>query len=219
MRQIENLYKIQKKDIPKAGVVLADAFQHDSIWRMVFRDGATIDQKGNLYESPIKYCLKYGEVYASSEHLEGVAAWVPGDLADITIWRLVQSGAIFSGMKALRVCTKLALKQGRIFGPLEADRRANMKGRAYVYLMVIGVVSESQGQGFGGKLLRALIEESEQARIPIYTETQTEKNVRFYERLGFKQLGQITLPIINLPQWEMIREPEACLSKPTPDGE
>ena len=207
--QIENLYKVQKKDILKAGVALASAFQHDSVWRMFFRDEATIDQKGTLFQAPIKYCLRYGEVYATSEHLEGIAAWVPGDLADMTIWRLVQSGAIISGMKAIRVCTKLAQKQGSIFEPLQADRRANMKGREYIYLMVIGVASKFQGQGFGGKLLRALIEESEQVGVPIYVETETEKNVRMYERLGFRLLGQITLPVINLPQWEMIRELEA----------
>ena len=209
MRQIKNLYKVQKKDIPKAGVVLADAFQHDRVWRMFFKDEATIDQKGTLFESPIRYCLKYGEVYATSEHLEGIAAWVPGDFADMTIWRLVQSGAIISGMKAMRACTKLARKQGRIFEPLQAARKANMKGREYIYLFIIGVASELQGQGFGGKLLRALIEESQEAGIPIYTETQTERNTRFYEGLGFKQLDRITLPIINLPQWELIREPEA----------
>jgi len=112
-------------------------------------------------------------------------------------------------MKAMKACTKLARKQGRIFEPLQADRRANMKGREYIYLMVIGVASKFQGQGFGGKLLRALIEESEQVGVPIYVETETEKNVRMYERLGFRLLGQITLPVINLPQWEMIRELEA----------
>jgi ribosomal protein S18 acetylase RimI-like enzyme len=209
MRQIENLYKVQKKDIPKAGVVLADAFQHDPVWRLLFRDEATIDQRGTFFESPIRFCLKYGDVYATSEHLEGVAAWVPGDHADLTIWRLIQSGAIISGIKAMRACTKLAQKQGRIFEPLQADRRANMKGRAYIYLLIIGVASGFQGQGFGGKLLRALIEESEQVGLPIYLETETERNVGMYERLGFRLLGQITLPVINLPQWEMTREPEA----------
>lgn len=207
--QMENLYKVQKKDILKAGVALASAFQHDSVWKLFFKDEATIDQKGTLYESPIKYCFKYGEVYGSSEHLEGIAAWTSGDLADLTIWRLIRSGAIISGMKALRVCTKLARKTDRIFKPLEADRKANMKGRAYIYLMIIGVAAEFQGQGFGRKLLGALIEESEQAGIPIYTETQTEENVRFYEGLGFRAIKQITLPIINLPHWELIREPEA----------
>jgi ribosomal protein S18 acetylase RimI-like enzyme len=207
--QTEILYKVQKKDIPKAGAALADAFHLDSVWRLFFRDEATIDQRGTLFEAPIKYCFKYGEVYATSEQLEGIAAWVLGDRADLTIWRMIRSGAISSGLKAMRVCTKLAQKQGRIFKPLEVDRRANMMGRDYIYLMIIGVASEFQGQGYGRKLLEALIGESEQAGIPIYTETQTEENVRFYERLGFRPIKQITLPIINLPQWELLREPEA----------
>ena len=206
-RQIENLYKVQKKDIPKAGVVLADAFQHDPIWKLVFRDEAGLEQRGVLFESPLKYCLKYGEVYAPSEHLEGVALWLPGDSADMTIWRMIQSGAIISGMKAMKACTKLARQQGRIFGSLQADRKAHMKGRTYIYLMVLGVATELQGQGFGGKLIRALIEESERVGVPIYVETETESNVRMYEKFGFGVLKQIILPIIDLPQWEMVREP------------
>ena len=205
--QIENLYKVQKKDVPKAGAILADAFQHDPVWKQFFKDEARIDQKGAVFESPIRYCLRYGEVYATSEHLEGIAVWVPGDFTDMTIWRMIRSGAIISGMKAMKACTELARKQGRIFGPLQADRKANMKGRTYIYLMVLGVASEFQGQGFGGKLLRALIEESEQAGVPIYVETETERNVGMYKRFGFRVLRQITLPIINLPQWEMVREP------------
>jgi GNAT superfamily N-acetyltransferase len=206
-RQIEGLYKIQKQDIRRAGVTLADAFHSDAVWRLFFKDGTTIEQEGVLFESPIKYCLKYGGVYASSEHLEGIAAWVRGEYADMTIWRLLRSGSIFSGLKALRACTKLAQKQGKIFEPLQTARKAHMQGRAYIYLFVIGVSGKFQGQGFGSKLIKALIEESEQAGIPIYTETQTEENVGFYEHLGFKQLNKLILPIIDLPQWELIREP------------
>jgi ribosomal protein S18 acetylase RimI-like enzyme len=207
--QIKNCYKIQKKDIHKVGVALADAFQNDSVWKLFFKEEATIDQRSLFFETPIRYCIKYGQVYATSEHLEGIAAWVPGNLADITIWRVIQIGALFSGMKALRACTKLAQQQERIFKPLQAARITNMKGREYIYLMIIGVTSACQGQGFGRKLMEALIGESTQIGNPIYTETQNEENVRFYESLGFKAINQITLPIINLPHWELIRETES----------
>ena len=45
--------------------------------------------------------------------------------------------------------------------------------------------------------------------LPIYAETQREENVGWYEKLGFKLIKEVTLPIIELPQWELIREPGA----------
>ena len=52
-RQIENLYKVQKKDILKAGTILADAFQHDPVWKKVLEE-ANIDQKHTFFESPVR---------------------------------------------------------------------------------------------------------------------------------------------------------------------
>jgi ribosomal protein S18 acetylase RimI-like enzyme len=203
----EHLYRIQKKEIPRAGLVLADAFQYDEVWQLFFKPDATLEQKSMLFQSPVKYCYKYGKAFALSDKLEGITGWVPGDFADMTAWRLVKSGAIINGIKALSACTKLAQKQAKIFKPLEEDRKVTMKGRKYIYLLIVGVKAELQGQGIGKKLLQAPIEESEQAGIPIYTETQTANNVSFYERLGFRQIRKIIMPIINLPQWELIREP------------
>lgn len=208
--QIENLYKVQKKDILKAGTVLADAFQHDPIWTNVFEDEAINAQKmGAWFEGSVRYGLKYGEVYAPSEKLEGVAAWGLSDFADMTMWRMIRSGSIISGMKMGLTMAKRAQKMRSVFEPIEADRKANMKGRAYIYLMIIGVASEYQRQGFGGKLLGTLIEESERVGVPIYLETETERNVRMYEKLGFKVLKQITLPVVDIPMWEMVRGPNA----------
>ena len=202
--QIENLYKLQKKDIPKVGAVLADAFQHDPVWKKVFEGESNIDQKFcAFFETPIRYCLKYGEVYTISENIEGIAAWVPGDLADMTIWRLIRSGAIRSGIK---MGAKLAKKMKTVFKQLQKDRKENMREKLFIYLTIIGVASKFQGQGFGGKLLRALIEKSERVGFALYLETETEDNVKMYERFGFKLVKQITLPGINLPMWEMVRE-------------
>ena len=80
-----------------------------------------------------------------------------------------------------------------------------MSGRSYIYLQVIGVAPVFQGQGFAGKLLRTLIEKSEQTGISLYLETETESNVSMYEHFGFTVIKKIVLPIIDLPMWEMTR--------------
>lgn len=201
-RQLDDMYQVKKKDIPKAGFVLADAFQLDPVWKKVL-EGVAIEQKRAFFEGPVRYGLKYGKVYATSENLEGIATWVSEKYADMTIRRGIRSGSMFSGIK---LGMKTLMKMKPIFEPLEADRRANMTGRTYIYLMIIGVASNYQGQGFGGKLLQALIQESDYAGIPLYLETATERNVRMYERLGFKVLNKMVHPIIDVPQWELVRE-------------
>jgi ribosomal protein S18 acetylase RimI-like enzyme len=206
--QYTNLYKLQnKKDIQKAGVVLADAFQNDPVWTKVFEKEANdLKKMSAWYESAVRYCLKYGEVYATSEKLEGIAGLVPGDFSDMTMWRALRSGSIQSGMKMGMAMSMHAQKMKRIFAPLQADRKANMKGRAYIYFMIVGVASKFQGQGHGEKLIGSIIDLNEQKGLPIYLETETVRNVKMYEKLGFKLIKQITLPVINRPMWEMVRE-------------
>jgi ribosomal protein S18 acetylase RimI-like enzyme len=194
--EIKEPYKIKKSDIQKAGIVLTDAFQHDPIWKKMLKE-ANYDQKCAFFESSIRYGLKFGKVIASSQKLEGIAVCVSSDYADITIWRGIRSGSFSSTMK---MGLKMGLKMKPIFEPLEADRRKNMMGKFYIYLLVIGVATEYQRQGFGVKLLRTVIEESQQVGIPIYLETTTEVNIKMYKRLGFKILSLTNLPIINLSQ-------------------
>jgi ribosomal protein S18 acetylase RimI-like enzyme len=121
------------------------------------------------------------------------------------VWRLIRSGAIRSGLK---MAVQLYSKLGPVFKPIELDRKANMKGGPFIYLPALGVASEFQGQGLGGRLLGALIAESEQAGIPLYLETESESNVRWYEKFGFESVKRINLPVINLPMWEMARKPK-----------
>ena len=202
--ELENLYKLQQKDATEAGAVLADAFQQDPVWNQVFEAEPDAGRRRYAFETPVRYCLKYGTVTASSENLEGIAAWVPGDVAEMTIWRMIQSGAFRSGMK---MGARLGARMAPVFRPIERDRKEHMKGRPFLYLQVIGVAPAFQGHGFGGRLLRGIIAESEQAGIPLYLETETERNVGWYEGYGFRTLKQITLPVIGLPMWEMVREP------------
>ena len=202
---IESLYKLQKKDISRAGEVLGDAFQYDPIWQTMNEGDAKFGLKKNAaFEIPVRYSMKYGEVYAPSENLEGIAAWVPGIFADITLFRIMRSGAVGS---TLKMGARIANMMKPVYAPLLADRKEHMKGKSHIYLQIIGVALRLQGQGYGGRLLRALIEKSEKTGLPIYLETETEINVALYERFGFTMVKQIVVPVLDLPMWEMIRNP------------
>jgi GNAT superfamily N-acetyltransferase len=84
-----------------------------------------------------------------------------------------------------------------------------MAGHTFLYVLVVGVVTERQGKGFGRKLIDTAIEKSEREGHHLYLETETEENVTVYEHFGFRLIKRVTLPILELPMWEMVREPKA----------
>jgi ribosomal protein S18 acetylase RimI-like enzyme len=198
MSLISGLYKIQKKELKKAVNVLNNAFSEDSMWKEVFNDE---DKNLVLTEVMVRFCLKYGDVLSTSDDLEGVMAIVPHD-KDMTTLRIIRSGAFFLSMKIASEAKKMKVLSNAIE---EAKKSLNLD--SYIHLLIMGVSQEFQGKGFGGKLVRAIIEKAETERKPIYLETQKEDNIDFYEKYGFSVKKKIILPKpLNLPMWLMVRE-------------
>ncbi len=213
MSRATELYAIQRRDLPKTGAVLADAFRADPLWLKLL-EGVSRKKSDRivsaLYESSIRYCLRYGECYAISEDLEGIIAWVPGDVATMTVGRQLRSGAFSKGMKAMALLGGRSRLAARALAPVPPARQTNMKGRPFIYLQVLGIATDLQGRGLGGRLLGALVDHSDQTGIPLYTETTLGEAVGFYERRGFTVINQISLPAVDVPLWEFLREPSAA---------
>jgi ribosomal protein S18 acetylase RimI-like enzyme len=200
------LYRVQKGDIMRASKVLADAFQRDPLWNKICERGPDLEKRlRTIFEVSVRYCLKYGEVYAPSEDLEGVMGFVPGKYADMNLWRMIRSGSMGS---AMRIGLNAVKKMAPIFKIVHEDRRIHMAGHTFLHLSVVGVATELQDKGFGRKLIGAAIEKSQREGLQLYLETETEENMKMYEHFGFRLLKRITLPIVDLPMWEMVREPK-----------
>ena len=71
------------------------------------------------------------------------------------------------------------------------------------------VVKKLREKLFPQNVFSIMIEKGDEEKKPIYLETSTEKNVKMYERYGFEVPKKITLPVIDLPQWEMWRVPNS----------
>ncbi|MHA1992275.1 MAG: GNAT family N-acetyltransferase [Candidatus Hodarchaeales archaeon] len=202
---IEELYKIQKRDIETASQVLGKAFHMDPAWIHLIPDESERKEKlPFVFEYTIRYSLKYGEVYAPTENLEGIAVWISHTTVEESFWRILRSGAFRAALKMGR---KLGNKIVTLFDQIDQDRREHMKNRSYIYLSAIGILPEFQGQGFGGRLLKPMFEKTDTERIPIYLETVTEKNIQIYAKYGFQTLYEEKVPGSDFSLWEMVREP------------
>jgi ribosomal protein S18 acetylase RimI-like enzyme len=203
--RMDSLYRLKKSDLRRASIALSEAFADDPVWNKVFEGIPNFSQRfETFYETPLRFCLTYGEVYGTSGRLEGILGIVPGRYADMTMWRIICSGALLSTMK---LGVTVAKRMSPLGKAVPRDRIGHMGKRPFLYLFLLGVVPEHQKKGFGKKLLTDLLDACDIRKLPVYLETETEVNVRMYERFGFKVLKEIVLDRLEVPLWEMIREP------------
>ena len=70
------------------------------------------------------------------------------------------------------------------------------------HLGPVGVLPSHQGKGIGTKLLSRFCQEVDACLSPAYLETDTDKNVRFYERFGFEVVKETEIfDIKNRYMW------------------
>ena len=196
---IHNLYPVSKKELKDVSKVLGDAFSKDPLMEAWNLKGEEID---TCYEMFIRYSLRYGSVYATSEKFEGIMAILPSKYGIMRTWHVIRSGAIFPAMKIRKKFNKEMLETLKVLD----EEKKNFEIHPHIYLAVLGVSQKNQRKGFGGKMLRALIELAETQGLPIYFETQTEGNVRFYEKFGFEVMKELKLPNFDLQMWYMVRK-------------
>jgi len=200
------LYSLTKENIPKAVETLKDAFSADPLWEKVFEEDPDKDKTLTaFFTCPLLYGMKFGKACATSPSAEGVAVWVPGRHADMSMWGMLRSGALFYGIKMGRKSVQnlaiISEQTGRM-------RKNLMRDQAYKYLTIIGVSSQAQGKGFGSKMMDTIKQECNDGGLNLYLETEKEENINFYEKHGFAVLEKINLPKLDLPMWLMLRKPQ-----------
>ena len=74
------------------------------------------------------------------------------------------------------------------------------------YLSIIGIAPEYQSQGLGKQLLTPVLEEADEVGVSTYLETFVPRNIRFYERYGFKIISKLFEPELGT-HYHLLRRP------------
>ena len=88
------------KERDTGAAVLGRAFAEYEMLRYYFRNETQRHAIADKFAFiALSICLKYGEVYATSEKLEGVAAWLPPGKAPLGGWQVMRAALsrLFSG--------------------------------------------------------------------------------------------------------------------------
>jgi len=73
---------------------------------------------------------------------------------------------------------------------------------------VIGSDPSVRGRGFGQAVMQPRLDRCDAELCPAYLESSKHENVPYYERFGFRVIGEINVPNGGPTLWKMWREPQ-----------
>lgn len=157
-----------------------------------------------FYAVTVRLLLKYGEGYAPSPKIEGVAIWVHSDYNEFSTWQLIKSGTL----KAVRKVGVKAFK--RIYPWLEFVEKHNseLTKTPHYHFAWLGVEPKHQKKGIGTELIHALLNKCSKENMQCTLDTQEKINVDYYKRFGFKVIKECQYPNADITYWGMLWEPE-----------
>jgi GNAT superfamily N-acetyltransferase len=186
-------------DIPHLIRPLAEAFAAMPLTIWLLGEGPDALRRGERsIQAEFDFARPYDLMFTTAER-QAVALWYP-PAGRFTFWQNLVLTWRFIGVVPLsrKLPAQLALWQ-----QIERVRPET----PHYYLRLLAVAPAAQGQGVGSALLRPILEICDRDRVPAYLETDTDPNVRFYERHGFRVRDVIPIRGTNMRMRTMWREP------------
>lgn len=180
-----NMQRLTMDDLEWATDLLTDAFLDEAPTSHLFQGPKRLAQTRYFMRCTAAYSLLFGEGYTTPER-NGVALWLLPDATTMTMGRMRKAGMLSAplrmGLSAFGRFMKFA------------DHTDKMHRRAapmpHYYLFALGVTRAAQGKGVGGRLVAEMLDRADRESLPAYLETQNERNVPLYQRLGFEVVAR-----------------------------
>ncbi len=205
MDNLNNLIRLTKKEVKAAGDMLARAFIDEPY--EVYLTPNESKRKKRLIHSfrfMVKYLVLYGEVYATSSNLEGIAGWLPSRAALDSTWRVIRCGGIGLLFRVGIAYSRKQLALQKLF----LQKETQYAPFPHYYLIPLGVDPIFQGKGFASKLMKPMLAWLDKNQLPSYLETELEKNVLMYQHFGYEIVEKGTILDTDVTYWCMLRKPK-----------
>ncbi len=204
MDNLRALMPVGKSGVKHAARVLSRAFQDSPIFTHLLPD--PVERKNKLhylFEIVVRDGIRYGEVYAASQDLEGVAVWIPSERGEsMSPWRMIRSGAL---SLLFRFSRDFSSRQVPVTATIDSAHKRHAPFRHW-FLQAIGVDPAHQGKGYASRLLKPMLARIDRENMPCYLDTEEEKNVSIYQHFGFKVLEEVEIPSTDIILRAMLRE-------------
>jgi ribosomal protein S18 acetylase RimI-like enzyme len=201
-----NPVPLTASDIDMGAAVLFRAFAADPGVLFVLPDIAERERLApSLARIMVRFVLRCGAPLVTSPPLRGLALWFPPDAEEPTSKMLIETGI---AQVPDQIGPEPWQRLKRLIDHLDA-LHPQYAPEPHWYLSMLGVDPSWQRQGIGEALMRPIFEKADRDRLPCYLEAPTAENARYYERRGFRVVGETDISGTDIHVWFMRREPGA----------
>jgi len=204
---LDTLARVGIAQVEPAAQMMARAFQDDALYvHLLPEREQRLAMLPAIFGYRIRYGVLNGEVYATSQRLEGVAVWLHASSDGESLWPMLRAGG-FSlflkvGVPTVRRLLSLEAHTSRV--------RVRLMQRPHWYLSPIAVDPALKGRGHARRLLKPMLQRLDREKLPCFVATTNRRNVGIYERYGFALAHEGTIPGTPLRLWAMIRQVQEC---------
>ena len=196
------IHHVTASEIQRASQVLARAFRNDPLASYL---SPAVSRRESLlrrfYRWLLRYGVRYGEVHATSDDLEGAAVWLPPEDGRRALLRMARAGAL---LLPLTVGPRFFLRSWR-YSRHVGGLRLRYSPFPHWFLQLLGVDPDCRRHGHATQLLRSMLERLDRAKMACCLDTANRGNLGFYGALGFRVAAESRLPGTNVDCWLMVR--------------
>ncbi|MEX0719119.1 MAG: GNAT family N-acetyltransferase [Balneolaceae bacterium] len=202
--EIAKLTRLDDLASEKLGEALSEAFYNEPNFKFIISEDEHRHKALSWFFGSFvaRLGLTYGKIYVP-EDFSGGAIWIKPN-RKVGFGGAVQAGLlkmpIHFGIKGVKRSMKLSSYIDKI--------REEYAPEVHWYLMALGVDSTKQGKGTGSALLHPLLAKADKEGTDCYLETFSLRNIKFYEKFGFKVFSEFKIPNEDLKFWCMVRKPQ-----------
>lgn len=192
--QTSRVRKATPNDLSAILDILADAFEPDPVMKWVTPKST---YPRYVFSLTVPSCMKHAHTYITEDG-SGAASWLPPRQA---LQSPVSLGVVWKGLTEYGPSSLI-----RGLATLIQTQKCHPKEDHY-YLFTIGTRRSRQRSGAGGALMREVLTQCDDERMPAYLESSNADNLPFYRRHGFEVVDELRL-IRNGPTLSLMwREP------------
>ena len=185
---------------PMAEETLSRAFEGDPMtWYLFPSDTHRQKKLSFVFRVELQYAFRHGVVHTIGEG-GAVALWLPPRRTKGAFTAMIRSEAILA---PFRLGLKAAWRVILLLRSLQ-ELHSRLVSGDHWYLLGLGVHPKHQGQGWGSELVRHGLTRAQSMNLPCYLETTNQRNIVFYQRNGFRLVGDRPIARSGPTVWGML---------------